>query len=180
MKTICFIVLSCLLYLQMQAQTYVSRNANVSFYSKTPLEDIKAENKQAFAAVDLGKKSVAFTLLQRNFMFPKQLMQDHYNENYAESEKYPKAQFNGTITGDVPNKPGNYKVQVSGQLTLHGVTQQVQNIPAELEIQEGKLTAKAAFAVKPGDYNIKIPSLVKDKIASQINVQILAVCLPAK
>lgn len=179
MRTICFIVLVCLFYLPMQAQTYMTRNGNVSFFSKTPLEDIKAENSQAFAAVDLTKKSVAFTLLQRNFLFPKQLMQEHYNENYVESEKFPKAQFSGTFTGDVPAKPGTYKIQVSGQLTLHGVTQQV-TVPGELEVQEGKLTAKSAFAVKPSDFNIKIPSLVKDKIASQINIQIVAVCLPAK
>lgn len=179
MKTICFIVLASLLYLPMQAQIFMTRNGNVSFFSKAPLEDIKAENNQAFAAVDLTKKSVAFTLLQRNFLFPKQLMQEHYNENYVESEKFPKAQFSGTFTGDVPDKPGTYKVQVSGQLTLHGVTQQI-NVPGELEVQEGKLTAKSAFAVKPSDYNIKIPSLVKDKIASQINIKIVAVCLPAK
>ncbi|SHN46029.1 YceI-like domain-containing protein [Chitinophaga sp. CF418] len=179
MRTICFIVLACLLYLPMQAQIFMTRNGNVSFFSKTPLEDIKAENSQAFAAVDLTKKSVAFTLLQRNFLFPKQLMQEHYNENYVESEKFPKAQFSGTFTGDVPAKPGTYKVQVTGQLTLHGVTQQI-TVPGELEVQEGKLTAKSAFAVKPSDFNIKIPSLVKDKIASQINIQIVAVCLPAK
>jgi polyisoprenoid-binding protein YceI len=180
MKTICFIVLASLLYLPIQAQTYVARNGNVSFFSKTPLEDIKAENSQAFAAVNLAKKSLAFTLLQRNFLFPKQLMQEHYNENYVESDKFPKAQFNGTFTGDVSDQPGTYKVQVSGQLTIHGVTQQVQNLPAELDVADGKLTAKAAFAVKPSDYNIKIPSLVKDKIASQINIQIVAVCQPAK
>lgn len=179
MRTICFIVLACLLYLPMQAQTFMTRNGNVSFFSKTPLEDIKAENSQAFAAVDLTKKSVAFTLLQRNFLFPKQLMQEHYNENYVESDKFPKAQFSGTFTGDVPNKPGTYKVQVSGQLTLHGVTQQI-TVPGELEVKDGKVTAKSAFAVKPSDFNIKIPSLVKDKIASQINIQIVAVCLPAK
>ncbi len=178
-KTIYFIVLASLFYLPMQAQTYMTRNGNVGFYSKTPLEDIKAENSQAFAAVDLTKKSVAFTLLQRNFLFPKQLMQEHYNENYVESDKFPKAQFTGTFTGDVANKPGTYKVQVTGQLTLHGVTQPI-NMPAEIEVQDSKLTAKAAFAVKPSDYNIKIPSLVKDKIASQINIQIVAVCLPAK
>lgn len=179
MKTICFIVLASLLHLPMQAQIYMTRNGNVSFFSKTPLEDIKAENNQTFAAVDLSKRSVAFTLLQRNFLFPKQLMQEHYNENYVESDKFPKAQFSGTFTGDVGGKPGTYKVQVSGQLTLHGVTRQI-NVPGELEIQEGKLTASSSFAVKPSDYNIKIPSLVKDKIASQINIQIVAVCLPAK
>jgi polyisoprenoid-binding protein YceI len=179
MKTICMMILGGLLYLPSQAQIFVTRNGTVSFDSKTPLEDIKADNNQTFAAVDLTKKTIAFTLLQRNFLFSKQLMQEHYNENYVESEKFPKAQFAGSFTGNVGTAPGTYKVQVTGQLTLHGVTQQV-STPAELELKDGKLTGKAAFTIKPSDYKITIPSLVKDKIASQINVQVVAICLPAK
>ncbi|WP_157308020.1 YceI family protein [Chitinophaga tropicalis] len=179
MKTICCIILGSLLYLPLSAQTFMTRNGNISFYSKTPLEDIKAENKQALAAIDLTKKTIAFTLLQKNFLFNKQLMQDHYNENYVESDKYPKAQFSGTFTGNVGTAPGTYKVQVEGNLTLHGVTKPV-SIPAELEVADGKLTGKTAFAVKPSDFNIKIPSLVKDKIAEQINIKVLAACTPAK
>jgi hypothetical protein len=177
MKSLCYILLGCLLYLPAHAQTYISRNGNVSFHSKTPLEDIKAENRQALAAIDLSKKTLAFTLLQKNFLFDKQLMQDHYNENYVESDKFPKAQFSGTFSGDVGTKPGVYKVQAQGNLTLHGVTKPV-TIPAELEVQEGKLIGKAAFSVKPSDYNISIPSIVKDKVAEQINIQVLATCQP--
>lgn len=179
MRSICYIILGSLLYLPAHAQTFMTRNGTVSFYSKTPLEDIKAENKQTLAAIDLTKKTIAFTLLQKNFLFEKQLMQNHYNENYVESDKYPKAQFSGTFTGDVSNAPGTYKVQVEGKLTVHGVTKPL-SIPAELEVTEGKVTGKAAFAVKPSDYDIRIPSLVKDKIAEQINVKVLAVCAPSK
>jgi len=161
------------------AQTYVTRNGQISFYSKTSLEDIKAVNKQVFAAIDLSKKTVAFSLLMRGFLFDKQLMQDHFNEIYVESEKFPKATFNGSFTGNVENKPGKYPVQIEGKLTLHGVTQTV-TLPAVLDVQSGGLSATAAFSVKPGDYKIDIPSVVKDKIAQQIAVQVSIACTPLK
>ncbi|OMP79705.1 YceI family protein [[Flexibacter] sp. ATCC 35208] len=175
MKLMYVMALASLLYLPAKAQTFMTRNGKVNFYSKTPLEDIKAENRQVVAAIDLGKKTVALTLLQKNFLFEKQLMQDHYNENYVESDKFPKAQFTGTITGNVGTTPGTYKVQVSGNLTLHGVTKPV-SAPAEFEVADGKVTGKADFKVKPSDFDIKIPSLVKDKIASEISVQVVAAC----
>lgn len=179
MKFLYVLLLAGICSLPAHAQTYLSRNGVISFYSKTSLEDIKAENKQVYAAIDLTKKSMAFTLLMRNFLFEKQLMQDHFNENYVESDRYPRAQFSGTFTGDVPAKPGVYKVQVSGQLTLHGVTKPL-TLAATLEVQSDKLIGKADCAIDPNDYNIKIPALVKDKIASHINVQINAACLPVK
>ena len=179
MKVMYALVLASLCYLPGKAQTFMTRNGKINFFSKTPLEDIKAENRQVVAAIDLSKKTVALTLLQKNFLFEKQLMQDHYNENYVESDKFPKAQFTGTINGNVGTAPGIYKVQISGNLTLHGVTKPV-TAPAELEVAEGKVTGKAAFRVKPSDFDIKIPSLVKDKIASEINVQVEAACASLK
>src|SRR6202012_896155 len=85
-----------------QAQVYMTRTGFVGFYSKTSVEDIKAENHQAFAAVDVTKKSVAFAVLLKGFTFPKELMQEHFNENYMESDKFPKATFNGSFPGDSP------------------------------------------------------------------------------
>jgi len=64
------------------------------------LEDIRAENNQAYAVIDAGKKNIAFSLLLKGFVFRKELMQEHFNENYVESDKYPKATFTGSYTGD--------------------------------------------------------------------------------
>jgi polyisoprenoid-binding protein YceI len=175
MKAMYVMVLASFLYLPAKAQTFMTRNGKVNFSSKTPLEDIKAENKQAVTAIDLGKKTVAVTLLQKSFLFEKQLMQEHYNENYVESDKFPKATFTGTINGNVGTTPGTYKVTLNGNLTMHGVTKPV-SAPAELEVADGKVTGKTAFKVKPSDFNIDIPSLVKDKIASEITVQVVAAC----
>jgi polyisoprenoid-binding protein YceI len=97
-------------------------------------------------------------------------MQEHFNENYVESGKYPKATFTGTYAGHVDAAlNGTYNVVVKGQLTLHGVTRNLE-VPATFQVQGGTLKGLARFSVAPHDYNIKIPALVKDKIARQIDV----------
>ena len=159
-----------------QAQIYLTRNGFIGFYSKTPLEDIRAENKQVYAVIDAGKKNLAFTLLVKGFVFTKQLMQEHFNENYVESDKFPKSSFTGSYTGDLdPNKDGVYKVLVKGQLTLHGVTRPLE-IPATIEVKNGKLFGESGFNLVPGDFNIKIPSIVREKIAQQIAVRVSVEC----
>jgi hypothetical protein len=157
-------------------QTYLTRNGYIGFFSKTPLEDIKAENRQVYAVIDAGKKNLAFTCLVKGFLFPKALMQEHFNENYVESDKYPKASFSGAYVGDVPaGKDGTYPVQIKGQLTLHGVTQNI-DVPATIAVNGNKLTGTSNFKLTPGDFNIKIPALVKEKIASQIDVSVSVEC----
>src|SRR6202034_2946995 len=134
-------------------QLYNTRTAFISFSSKA-MEDIKAENNQAYAVIDAGKKNLAFSVLLKGFVFEKELMQEHFNENYVESDKYPKAVFSGSYTGDVNIKQdGIYKIIVTGKLTLHNVTNNV-SMPATLEVKAGKLSGDAVFKIKPEDYNI--------------------------
>ena len=180
MKKLFLIFLLVLNILIVQAQVYATRNGFIGFYSKTPLEDIKAENKQVYAVIDAGKKNIGFNLLVKGFAFNKKLMQDHFNEEYIESDKYPNARFVGTYTGDVDvTKSGIYNVQVQGELTLHGVTKTI-NVPAIIEVKESKLTGKSEFKLIPSDFNIQIPSLVKEKIAKQIDVSVSIECNPTK
>ncbi len=158
------------------SQLYQCRNGFIGFYSKTALEDIKAENNQVLAVIDAGKKNLAFTLLVKGFQFPKELMQEHFNENYVESDKYPKASFSGAYTGDVnTGKDGVYKVTVKGSLTLHNVTKPVET-PATLEVKNGHLIGQAELKVTPEDFNIAIPSLVRDKIDKQMTVKVNIDC----
>jgi polyisoprenoid-binding protein YceI len=165
-----FIFCSSLVY----AQKYTTGNAYVGFFSKTPLEDIRAENRQVRAVIDVNKQQLAFTLLVKSFLFRKQLMQQHFNESYAESDKYPKADFSGIYTGIVNYlQDGIYPIEVKGNLTFHGVTKSI-TVPATLEIRSGKLTAVSKFKLKPQDFNIKIPAVVRDKIAEQIDVSVKA------
>jgi len=158
------------------SQLYSTRSGFAGFYSKTPLEDIKGENNQVYAIIDAGKKNLAFAALLKGFIFPKELMQEHFNENYVESDKYPKASFSGTYTGDVAlDKDGVYKVDVKGNLTLHNVTKPIET-PATLEVKGGHLTGHAEFKVKPEDFNISIPSVVRDKIDKEMTVKVNIDC----
>ena len=133
-----------------------------------------------YAVIDAGKKNIAFSLLLKGFVFTKELMQEHFNENYVESDKYPKANFIGTYTGDVTlGKDGVYKVTVKGNLTLHNVTHAIET-PAILEIKGASLIGNAEFTVKPEDYNMTIPSIVRSKIANTMTVKIKINSITAK
>jgi polyisoprenoid-binding protein YceI len=176
MKKTLFLFLLVMSVYFSHGQVFTTRNGFIGFYSKTPLEDIKAENSQVYAVVDAGKKVLAFNLLVKGFSFPKKLMQDHFNEEYIESDKYPNARFTGTYAGNVDfSKNGVYTVQVQGELTLHGVRKQL-TVPATIEVQNDKLTGKSNFKLTPSDFDIKIPSLVREKIAQQIDVHVSAEC----
>jgi hypothetical protein len=160
------------------SQTFMTRNGYIGFFSVTPLEDIKAENQQVYAVIDAAKKNLAFTCLVKGFLFRKELMQEHFNENYVESDKYPKANFIGAYTGDVNvAKDGTYPVQIKGQLTFHGVTQTI-DVPGKIEVKGNKLNGTSDFKLTPGDFNITIPALVREKIARQIDVHVLVECNP--
>src|SRR5687768_4226229 len=121
-----FVLVLLLGVLQGEAQQLVTRNGYVGFFSKTPLEDIKAENNQANAVLNLGKGELVVAVLMKGFLFKKALMQEHFNENYIESDKFPKATFTGTYSGPVDlSKNGTYPVTVKGLVTLHGVTKSI-------------------------------------------------------
>lgn len=157
-------------------QLYMTRTAFVGFYSKTSVEDITAENHQAYAVIDAAKKNIAFAVLLKGFIFPKELMQEHFNENYMESDKYPKATFTGSYTGAVtPGTDGVYPITVTGALTMHGVTRNI-TMPGTLQVKGGQILATASFAVVPEDYNVSIPSIVREKIQKTLKVNIQATC----
>lgn len=159
------------------SQLYSTRTGFAGIYSKTVAEDIKGESNQVYAVIDAGKKNLAFAVLIKGFVFPKELMQEHFNENYMESDKYPKGTFSGTYTGDVsPDKNGVYKVIVKGSLTLHNTTKPIE-IPATLEVKAGHIIGVAEFKVKPEDFNVSIPSIVRDKIDKDLTVKINVDCV---
>ena len=163
------------------AQTrYMTKSGQVSFFSATPLEDIDAHNKQVAAVLDLGTGQLAFSLPVKGFVFKRSLMQEHFNENYMESDKYPKATFTGRFVGlDAATlaTPGPHAVQVAGDLTLHGVTRRIQ-VPASLELKGGQLLAAATFTVASADHGIEIPLLVRNKIAKTVTVRVALACTP--
>jgi hypothetical protein len=164
-----------------KAARYTTATGQVTFFSSTPIEDIEALNQQVAAIFDLNAGKLAFSLLMRGFVFKSTLMQDHFNENYAESEKYPRARFSGLITkmpSDELLRSGPQPVEVQGHLTIHGVKRKIK-VPGTLFLRGDELVATSKFAVAPADYKIKIPALVRDNIAKSIDVSIILSCRPA-
>lgn len=157
------------------AQTkYFSKSGKISFYSKAPLEDIEAHNFRAVTVFDATSGQIEFSVLMKGFEFEKAKMQEHFNENYVESNKYPKAVFMGNIQNinDLTlEKDGVYTVQVSGSLTLHGVTKP-QHAQAVFTVKNGAISAVSDLTILVADYHIKIPALVADKIGKWVKIVI--------
>lgn len=182
MKKIILLFSMLLLTGSIMAQTYTSKNAYARFFSTTPMENIEAINNQVNAAINTETGEVFFRVLIKSFKFEKALMQEHFNENYLESGKFPNAEFSGKITnlGDIDFKTdGEYAVTVKGKMTIHGVSREITE-KGTIIVKDGKIQAKAVFQVKPDDYDIAIPGAVRNKIAETIEVSIDATLAPKK
>lgn len=168
-------ILSLLLFLSLFAtdsfgQKYISDLNQVSFFSEAPMENIEAHNYKSKSIFDTETDEVVFSIPIRTFEFEKSLMQEHFNENYLESDKYPKAKFIGKVTGFQRIK-GKQQVVAKGVLEIHGVSQEV-SVTGEIDFSEEKILIKTKFPVKVADYDIKIPSLVASKIAEEVEVSL--------
>jgi len=156
--------ISCL-SLNASCQPYMTKTGFVGFYSKTAFEDIEAENNQVYAVLDPATHHIAFALLMKGFIFPRELMQEHFNENYVESDKFPRASFSGICVGDMDlKKEGTYQVVIKGDLTLHGIIKPMETA-ALIEVKNDRVTGSAVFKLNPEDFHISIPSIVREKIA---------------
>lgn len=152
-------------------QRYVTHTGHVSFYSHAPIEDIEADNHAVSSIISNGQ--LVFDVPMKSFEFKKSLMQEHFNENYLESDKYPKATFKGMILAfdkiDL-KKDGTYPVDVEGDMTIHGVTNKIKT-KGSIAVKGNTLHAEAAFPIALKDYKIKIPSLVITNIAEVVQVK---------
>ena len=176
-----FIAAGVLLSTQSIGQKYFSKSTRISFYSKAPLENISAVNKTAACIIDTQTGLIQCSVLIKSFEFPKALMQEHFNENYLESDKYPKSEFKGSIVnnGEINyEKPGTYTAKIKGQLTIHGVTREIETT-GSIIIGAG-VDIACDFIIKLSDYNISIPALVKDNISNNVKVSISSRMEPLK
>ena len=156
------------------AQKYFTRNGKISFYSETPMETIEALNSSAVSVVDTENGKMEFAVLIKGFQFEKALMQEHFNENYMESGEFPKAIFKGQITNMDSidfSTPGTYTVNISGELTIHGVTQNHET-EATFEVKKDGIIGKAKFNLDVAAYHIEIPAVVRDNIAKSVEVTV--------
>lgn len=175
MKTM-YVIMSAVILLSntaLQAQKYFTRSGKISFFSDAPMEKIEAHNQQGTAVVDFGSGAMEFAVLIKSFQFEKALMQEHFNENYLESDKYPKSSFKGQVVDyraiDL-KKDGTYKSRIKGTLTIKNVSKEVET-EATFTVSKGNLTAKTSFSVAVADYNIEIPKLVAEKIAKNVLIK---------
>jgi hypothetical protein len=174
MKHISIILLAWLAFYQAGGDTYICKTASVSLYSKAPIEDIEAKTGSGASVYNSATGDIAFSVSIKSFKFDKSLMQEHFNENYMESDKYPNAVFKGKIQEHPDlSKDGTYSVNATGDLDVHGV-KQARTIPGTLTVKGGTVSLSTEFMVKCADHKIKIPTLVFHNIAETIKIQVAA------
>lgn len=174
MKTLLSLTIALLLSVQLNAQRYATKTGFIRFYSEAPAENIEAVNRQVNSALDTQTGDFVFRLLMKGFQFEKALMQEHFNENYVESHKFPNATFNGKVVnaGSIDwSKNGTHEVEVSGDLTIKGITRKVTE-KGTFEVKDGVITGKSKFYIKLADYDIKIPKAVVKNIAETIEINV--------
>ncbi|HUR30903.1 MAG TPA: YceI family protein [Saprospiraceae bacterium] len=158
------------------AQKYFSKTGSIYFLSEAPIEKIEANNGNAYVVYDASSGSMEWSVLIKGFKFAKAMMQQHFNENYMDSDKYPKATFKGKVispSGINFSKDGKYNVDVSGDLTIHGVTKPFRG-PGHVTIKEDKRTMDASFVVTIDEFAIQVPKVVRENIAKTVKVSVHA------
>ncbi|NQY08047.1 MAG: YceI family protein [Flavobacteriales bacterium] len=159
---------------------YSSASSLVTFYSWAPMEDIKAENTNTKSFIRTTDNSIVVRVPIKSFKFEKALMEEHFNENYLESDEFPNATFSGKIIGEYDlKKDGVYNVKAKGDFTLHGVKKS-KEFEGTLEVKGEKVTLNTKFDVLLEDHDIEIPKVVFQNIAEKIEVKINITYVPYK
>lgn len=154
------------------AQVLSTTKGEITFFSNAPLEDISAKNSRVISMINQGSKELVVRVPVNQFEFPNKLMQQHFNENYLESERYPYATFKGKITDEIDfSKPGTYDATAVGVLSIHGVEQK-RTLKGKMAIaSDGSVQLTTGFSVALADHKIDIPKLVFKKIAEVVDVK---------
>ncbi len=153
------------------AQKFTSEKGELSFFSDGAIEDIEARNSMVGSLFNVTTGELVYIAKIKDFIFPKTLMREHFNEKYMETEKFPKSTFQGKLTGFNANASGEQKVRAVGKINIHGITRDI-DVPGTLEFAGGKARMKAKFIVKLADFNIKIPTLIWQNIAEEVEVRV--------
>ena len=157
-----------------QAQKYITKTGHIRFFSETPVENIEAHNHQVNSYLDEQTGDFVFKVLMKSFQFEKALMQEHFNENYVESDKFPNASFTGKVLNmkDLNlAKNGTYTVKVEGELTIKGITKKVTE-KGTFEVKDGRVNGKSTFNILLADFGIKIPNAVANNISKTIQIDV--------
>jgi polyisoprenoid-binding protein YceI len=153
------------------AQKYKSQKSMVRFFSDAPVEDIEATTTEAKSAFDLNTKEIVFSVPIKSFIFEKSLMQEHFNENYMESDKYPTATFKGKLTGIALENTQWQSAKATGNMSIRGIDKSG-SFDGRIRIMTDSVFVEAVFAIALKDHNIKIPKVVFYNIAEIIEVTV--------
>lgn len=174
MFRLCSIFIICLgLLYPSSPQFYQTTSLKINFFSSAPVEDIDANSEEGIMVLNLGNGATSIKVPLRSFHFKKALMQEHFNENYVESEKFPEAIFKGKVENIEELKPGTSAVlNLTGDFTIHGVTKQ-RNFPISFSLSEDARVLKVSsnFKVACKDHDIKIPKILWQNIAEVVDVE---------
>ena len=175
MKYISIVLLASLLCINQAGQDiYICKNAKINMYSSAPIENIEANSNGGVSVYNASTGELDFIVPIRSLHFPKALMEEHFNENYMESEKFPVAKFSGKIIEQVNFTTDNtIEVRAKGELEIHG-QKQIRIIKAKITVKGNQLAVEAHFLVPLSDHSITIPKIVSQKIATEIEVDINA------
>lgn len=178
MRYVLFCLLWCLGHFLMAQDSYRTNSAQIVFDASTPLEDIHAVN-QKVNAILTNEGEFAALLLVTEFNFKKKLMQEHFNENYMESDRFPKAYFKGKIMSFDPESldDGAATYKLKGELTIHGVTREIET-GVSLESADGGISLESEFKIRLEDHDVKIPRILFKKIAEEVDVKVNARLMP--
>jgi polyisoprenoid-binding protein YceI len=160
------------------AQIFLGKSGDISFFSKSPIENIEAHNEAAKPVLNSTTGEILFKIPVTSFIFKSSLMQEHFNENYMESDKFPVATLQGKISEAIDyTKNAENKVTVTGVMNVHGVNQNV-TLPGLLTVKDNTVMIDADFKLNLADYEIKVPALYSQTIASDIDVKVHQLLVP--
>ena len=159
----------------LHAQIFMGKTCEITFFSNGPVEDITAKSTSSKPILNTKTNEIAVKVTIKGFVFDKKLMEEHFNEKYMESDKFPYATFSGKINELVDyTKDSTHKVTVTGKLNMHGVEKN-RTIDGTLTVKGGEISVKSNFNIAMKDHNIDIPSLVTDNIAEVVEVTIKSI-----
>lgn len=174
MKILIFILIFGLMGGLQAQERFLTRTGEIQFEASVPsFEPVAAENNSVTAIIDPGNGDFAALALVKGFRFENALMEEHFNENYAESSRYPKATLKGIIKGFSIKKLSEDPLTISldAQLTFHGVTKAIQ-IPLKISKKGNSIYVRSTFILFPSDYHIEIPRIVRNKVAKEVEVRV--------
>jgi len=166
----------------MAQDKFFTKKGKIYFSATAKMEKVEATNHAVISVMDTKTGNIQFAVMLKGFEFEKALMQEHFNENYVESDKYPKAEFSGLVLNNTEihyTKEGIYTAKVKGKLSLHGQTRDVE-AEGKITVKNGSLLLNADFDILLSDFKIDIPGLVKENISNDTRISVDCLMEPLK